>query len=516
MKRILCIASLAVLLCLPARPQAGHIHKRTLEHPGFITSNTSEIEISRIILSSEQTQVDAVIYGKPGTPAVISDDTYLRSEKNSFRLREAEHISIGGTTEPETIPENGRMNITLSFAPIPRGIHEVDLVEKESGWNIYGIQLSRKEPYVYVPNFLLPSAAGETPELPEPGLFAGKAIINGYILGYDPRLELDMQLSYSDMLFPKPWTSRITVRQDGSFHAEVEMIKPDTVHLSVNRAALTLFLVPGEETTAYIHLPRLSVSAVRLARGKSKNEQKAWFDGAAEIINTELATTGTSRALDAYRLAEKDLMQNQTVAAALDKDIQAVRPLCERMLQDAALTTADRKLLRSLTFDDIGKYIEQKSNALRLEAARSESSREAVIATLDEKVSGSDILPRIIAPHRGRAILIDFWATWCGPCRKSIPAMRPLRKKLASKDIVYIYLTGPSSPEKEWRETLSQMTGVHFRLTEEQWKTLCSSYGITGIPAYLVISHEGKLKSRHVGYPGTDVLEKDLLRAAEE
>ena len=94
--------------------------------------------------------------------------------------------------------------------------------------------------------------------------------------------------------------------------------------------------------------------------------------------------------------------------------------------------------------------------------------------------------------------------------------MRPLRKKLASKDIVYIYLTGPSSPEKEWRETLSQMTGVHFRLTEEQWKTLCSSYGITGIPAYLVISHDGKLKSRHVGYPGTDVLEKDLLRAAEE
>lgn len=270
MKRILCTAILTVLFGLPALPQAGHVHKRTLEHPGFITSNTSEIEISRIVLSNEQTQVDAVLYGKPGTPAVISADTYLVSEKSRFRLREAEHISIDGMTEPESIPESGKMNITLSFAPIPRGTHEVDFVERESGWNIYGIQLSRKEPYVYVPNFLLSSPAGETPELPEPGLFSGKAIINGYILGYDPRLELDMQLSYKDMLFPKPWTDGITVRQDGSFHAEIDMIQPDTVHLSVNQAALTLFLVPGEEMTAYINLPRLSVSAVRLNREKTK------------------------------------------------------------------------------------------------------------------------------------------------------------------------------------------------------------------------------------------------------
>ena len=178
-----------------------------------------------------------------------------------------------------------------------------------------------------------------------------------------------MQLSYKDMLFPKPWTDGITVRQDGSFHAEIDMIQPDTVHLSVNQAALTLFLVPGEEMTAYINLPRLSVSAVRLNRGKNKSIQKAWFDGAAEIINTELATTGTSRALDTSRLMEKALMQNQAVSAALDKDIQTVQPLCARLLQDAALTPSDRKLLKSLTFDDIRKYIEQKSNSLGLEAA---------------------------------------------------------------------------------------------------------------------------------------------------
>ena len=67
---------------------------------------------------------------------------------------EAENISIGGTTEPERIPESGKLNVTFSFAPIPRGVHEVDFVEEETGWTIYGVQLSRQEPYVYVPNFL--------------------------------------------------------------------------------------------------------------------------------------------------------------------------------------------------------------------------------------------------------------------------------------------------------------------------------------------------------------------------
>lgn len=81
-------------------------------------------------------------------------------------------------------------------------------------------------------------------------------------------------------------------------------------------------------------------------------------------------------------------------------------------------------------------------------------------------------------------------------------SMVPLKKNLSSKDIVYIYLTGPSSPENIWKSNLSKMTGVHYRLTDSQWKYLCTSYGVTGIPAYLIISHDGKLQGRYVGFPG--------------
>lgn len=104
-------------------------------------------------MTDEQTQVDAVLYGQPGEMAVISSHTCLRTPQQEFCLREAEGVSIDGLTEPEAIPASGEHSIILSFAPIPAGVHAVDFVEKEEGWTFWGVQLSKAEPYVYVPSF---------------------------------------------------------------------------------------------------------------------------------------------------------------------------------------------------------------------------------------------------------------------------------------------------------------------------------------------------------------------------
>lgn len=162
--------------------------RKVMECPGFVLSNTAEIEFKRIIQTSEQTQVDAVMYGKPGTPVVISSKAALKwADGGMAQLREAERISIDGVTEPEVIEENGTLEVTLSFSPVPSDVHEVDFIEPEMGWNIFGIQLSREEPYVYVPNYLTTDKPERSNEIPEPGLAVGKAVVNGYILGYDPR-----------------------------------------------------------------------------------------------------------------------------------------------------------------------------------------------------------------------------------------------------------------------------------------------------------------------------------------
>ena len=287
-----------VFSCMFLFLQAGTYRKREVSRPCFITTNTSKIEIKKIILTDEQTQVDAVLYGEPGEAAVISSKTCLRTTQQEFSLREAEGVSIDGKTEPELISKSGKHHVTLSFAPIPAGVHAVDFVEKEEGWIIWGVQLSKAEPYVYIPSFLQTNHLEQSQDLPAPQLKAGKSIINGYILGYDPQIALDVVFRHSDWLFYNDWGKTVKVRQDGSFHIETDLLLAGGAKLQINKAQLDLFLLPGKEMTVYIHLPRLSMSASRLLKDEYGQKQKAWFDGAESLLNTELATWGYPLALN--------------------------------------------------------------------------------------------------------------------------------------------------------------------------------------------------------------------------
>jgi len=107
------------------------------------------------------------------------------------------------------------------------------------------------------------------------------------------------------------------------------------------------------------------------------------------------------------------------------------------------------------------------------------------------------LFKELIAPYKGKVIYIDFWGTWCGPCKQQMPFASAVKKELAGKDVIFMYLAN-NSPEKSWKNVIKQMdlageNVVHYRLPEEQQAMIERKFSVNSFPTYLLIGKDGKL-----------------------
>ena len=143
------------------------------------------------------------------------------------------------------------------------------------------------------------------------------------------------------------------------------------------------------------------------------------------------------------------------------------------------------------------------------------AGNESVFFKKYDDVAPENILQTILDNYKGKAVLIDMWATWCGPCRAGHKAMAPLKEELKGRNIKFIYITPPSSPPTTWLEMIKDIDGDHYYLTEEQNHYILSHFESEGIPTYAIYDTKGQQTYKSIGFPGNDVIRKELEKASK-
>lgn len=130
------------------------------------------------------------------------------------------------------------------------------------------------------------------------------------------------------------------------------------------------------------------------------------------------------------------------------------------------------------------------------------------VKELSSDVQAEQLIAHITRPYRGKTILIDLWATWCGPCMRAMKSIHPLKEELP--EVVYLYVADASSPEATWRKAIEQIPGVHYRISARQSSDFFRLQGFDGIPAYIIVNGEGEVTYRCIGFPGVKALKREL------
>lgn len=111
-------------------------------------------------------------------------------------------------------------------------------------------------------------------------------------------------------------------------------------------------------------------------------------------------------------------------------------------------------------------------------------------------------LAGIFKKYKGKVIYVDFWASWCVPCRAEMPNAAILKDKLKGKNIVFLYL-GYNDKEIAWLKARKQLgiQGEHYLLNDKMIKEADELFIINGIPHYAIIDKDGRIINKNADRP---------------
>ena len=118
--------------------------------------------------------------------------------------------------------------------------------------------------------------------------------------------------------------------------------------------------------------------------------------------------------------------------------------------------------------------------------------------------------------QRGQVVLVNFWATWCGPCRQEMPHLNRLYDKYRASGFVLLGVN--VDEDSKAAAAVASKLGVKFPVLYDPNKVVGKLYGLDKMPSTVLIDRDGKVKYLHLGYVSgyEDTYEKQIRELLKE
>lgn len=106
--------------------------------------------------------------------------------------------------------------------------------------------------------------------------------------------------------------------------------------------------------------------------------------------------------------------------------------------------------------------------------------------------------PLALEQYRGQVVVLDFWASWCVPCRRSFPWLDAMQQKYADDGLVVIGVNVDTEPDSA--ASFLEEFPVGFRIVEDRDADLATRYELLAMPSSFVIGRDGEIVAKHLGF----------------